>query len=173
MISKQIRIVLFIGMTVLASVFNGCVAINQNLLLDKGTKVEIVDATENALFSSGAANSQQTIEVMTKRIIGLTREELASRNIEAFTTPTPGAAKLKYDIRTVNAGQKIIGTMYGVHTRDKFEVKYRVIFETPDGKRIFIDTDEKDDSDIDNVFEDIASRVAKNVANSFKNDLVR
>jgi len=148
----------------------GCVSINQNLLLNKGTKVEIIDATENALFSSGAINSQQTIEIMTKRIIGLTRDELASRNIEAYTTPTPGAAKLKFDIRTVNSGQRIIGSIYGIHTFDKYEIKYRTIFENPEGKRIFIDTDEKDDSDIDHVFEDIASRAARNVARSFKND---
>jgi hypothetical protein len=50
----------------------------------------------------------------------------------------------------------------------KYEVKYRVIFETSYGKVIFDDKDEKDDSDIDQVFESIASRVAKNVSNSFK-----
>jgi hypothetical protein len=103
----------------------------------------------------------------------LTKEELAKRSIEALLQPTPGAAKLKYDIRTVSSGYRIIGSGYGIIGIDKFEVKYRVSLETPDGKVIFADQDEKDDNDLDHVFEDIASRVAKNVTKSFKNDLLK
>jgi hypothetical protein len=58
--------------------------------------------------------------------------------------------------------------MFGVNSGDKFEVNYRVIFENQKGERIFAETVKKDDSDIDELFEDIASRTARHVANSFK-----
>lgn len=163
-----VRSALLIGVITFTAVLTGCTSINSNFLLDKGTKVEIINATEGAIYSAGVAKNEETVELMIKRIIGLTRDELATRNIEAFTTPTPGAAKLKYDIRTMNAGYTVIGSAYGVLGRDKYEVKYRVTFENPEGNIIFVDSEEKDDSDIDHIFDRIASRTARFVASSFK-----
>jgi len=173
MISPIFRCALYIGMIALTSVLTGCVGINQNLLLDRGTKVEISDVSSTSFVSNALANSREGVDMLKKRIMELTKEELAKRSIEALLQPTPGAAKLKYDIRTVSSGYRIIGSGYGIIGIDKFEVKYRVSLETPDGKVIFADQDEKDDNDLDHVFEDIASRVAKNVTKSFKNDLLK
>jgi len=171
MISKQFIRLLFI-VSIAATGLSGCWAINPiihpNRLLDTGTKIEIIDASKDVLFNSAAASDQKTIDTMVKRIIELTRDELASMDIAAYTTPTPGAAKLKYEIRTVNTVRIITGSMFGVNSGDKFEVNYRVIFENQKGERIFAETVKKDDSDIDELFEDIASRTARHVANSFK-----
>jgi len=150
--------------------FSGCASIDQSLLLNKDTKVEIINATEDVFFRPGPANSQQTIEIMVKRIMGLTRDELAARHIDAYTTPTPGAAKLIFEIKTVSTGQSFTDPVFGIYDSDKFEIKYRVIFENPRGKRIYINTDEKNDGDIDVVFEKIASSEAENVARYFNND---
>ena len=150
--------------------FSGCASIDQSLLLNKGTKVEIINATEDVLFRPGPASSQQTIEIMVKRIMGLTRDELAARNIDAYMTPTPGAAKLIYEIKTVSEGQSFTSSIFGIYGRNKFEIKYRIIIENPEGKRIFTDTDEQNDGDIDLVFEKIAKSAANNVARYFNND---
>jgi hypothetical protein len=64
----------------------------------------------------------------------------------------------------------ITGSLFGVTSGDKFEVRYRVIFENSEGKRIFIDTEKEEGSDIDELFENIARRTARNVANSFKDN---
>ena len=132
---------------------SGCVSIDQTLLLNKGNKVEIMNVSKDSIISSEVANDRESI---VKRIIEYTKEELSKRSIEVVTENTVGAAKLKYDIRNVSKGFI------------KFEVKYRVTFETPDGKKIFVDNEDKDDSDIDVIFERIASRTAKFVSKSFK-----
>ena len=134
-------------------VFSGCVSIDQSLLLNKGTKIEIIDVSNNPIISGGVSNDHGAIS---KRIIEYTKEELTKRSIESITENTTGAAKLKYDIRNVSKGFI------------KYEVKYRVTFETPDGKKIFTDIEDKDDSDIEVIFERIASRTAKFVSSSFK-----
>jgi len=171
MISKQFRRMFFI-VSIAVPGLTGCWALNPTIhpsrLLDAGTKIEIIDASKDVLFNSAAASDQKTIDTMIKRIIELTRDELVSMDINAYTTPTPGAAKLKYEIRTVNTMRIITGSIFGVNGGDKFEIKYRVIFENQNGERIFVDTAKKDDSDIDELFEDIASRTARQVANSFK-----
>ena len=171
MISKQFIRLFFIVSTVAAGL-TGCWALNPtihpNRLLDTGTKIEIIDASKDVLFNSAAVSDQKTIDTMIKRIIELTRDELATMDIDTYTTPTPGAAKLRYEIRTVNTVRIITGSMFGVNSGDRFEVNYRVVFENQKGERIFVDTAKKDDSDIDDLFEDIASRTARNVANSFK-----
>ncbi|MBC7949081.1 MAG: hypothetical protein H7Y42_14440 [Chitinophagaceae bacterium] len=133
--------------------FSGCASIDQSLLLNKGTKVEIIDVSKNPIISGDVSNDHGAIS---KRIIEYTKEELTKRSIETITENTAGAAKLKYDIRNVSKGFI------------KYEVKYRVTFETSDGKKIFTDIEDKDDSDIEVIFERIASRTAKFVSSSFK-----
>jgi uncharacterized membrane protein len=137
----------------LVTLISGCVSIDQNMVLSKGTKVQILDVSKDSIFSSDVTNDRESIG---KRIIEYTKDELEKRSIEVITENTIGAAKLKYDIRTVSKGFF------------KFEVKYRVTFETPDGKIIFVDNEEKDDGDIDHIFERMASRTAKFVSKSFK-----
>jgi hypothetical protein len=151
-----------------ASFLTGCVGINQSLLLDKGTIVEISDVSTTSFVSTALANDREGVNMLKKRIMELTKEELAKRSIEAVLLPTTGSAKLKYDIRTISSSYRVIGSGYGVIGKNKFEVKFRASLENPDGKVIFVDQDEKDDSDIDDVFEAVANRTAKNVAKSFK-----
>jgi len=171
MILKQYKSMLLIVL-IAASALSGCWTLNPIIhptrLLDAGTKVEIIDVTKDVLFNSVVASDQKTIDTMIKRIIELTRDELAEMEIDASTEPTPGTAKLKYELRTVNTGRMTTGSMFGVNSGDKFEVRYRVIFENSEGNRIFIDTEKEECSDIDELFENIARRTARNVANSFK-----
>ncbi len=150
----------------------GCAAVDSNLLLNKTTKIEIVDVTTHYRVSTGIAarGDKESVLLIRKRIMGNTQEELAKRSIEAFTGYTEGAAKLKYDIRTLNSGYRVIGSGYSVIGRDKYEVKYKVTFESPDGKKLWEDTDEQDDSDLDDVLSKIASRVAKKVSRYFKDN---
>jgi len=145
---------------------SGCVSVDSSLLLDKGTKIEIVDVSTSSFVSTALANDRESVEMIKRRIMELTKEELEKRSIEAFLHPTYEAAKLKYDFRTISAGYRIIGSDFGVIGNSRFEVKYRASLETPEGKKIFSDSDEKDDSDIDEVYEKIAKRVAKIVADS-------
>jgi hypothetical protein len=172
MISKQSKRILLI-VSIAASLLSGCWSLNPIIhptrLLDAGTKVEIIDVTKDVLFNSAVASDQKTIDTMIKRIIVLTCDELAALDIDAYTEPTLGAAKLKFEIRTVNTAHIITGSLFGVNSGDKFEIRYRAIFENSEGKRIFIDTDKEDGNDIDELFETIARRTARNVANSFKN----
>lgn len=107
-----------------ASVLSGCVTINQNLLLDKGTKLEIIDISTTSFVSTALASSPEQVDIIKKRIMELTREELAKRSIEAMLEPTPGAAKLKYDIRTVSSGYQIIGSGYPSQYRQKVNRLY-------------------------------------------------
>ncbi|HLO26845.1 MAG TPA: hypothetical protein VK187_12085 [Geobacteraceae bacterium] len=175
MILKQFRNMLFI-VSIAAFVLscswttNLNPIIHPNRLIDTGTKVEIVNVSKDILFNSTAASDQDTIDTMIRRITELTCDELASMDIEAYTIPTPGAAKLKYEIKTVNTELILTDSIFGINSDDKFEVSYRVIFENPKGEIIFVDTTKKDDSDIDDLFENIASRTARNVANCYKRD---
>lgn len=137
----------------LVTLISGCASIDQSLLVDKGTKVEIMDVSKDPIISSEVTNDYGSIS---RRIIRYTKDELTKRNIEAFTENTVGAAKLKYDIKNFDKGFF------------KYAVKYRVTFETPDGKIIFIDNEDKDDGDIDVIFQRMASRTAKFVSKSFK-----
>jgi hypothetical protein len=173
MILKQFKRMLLI-VSIAASVLSGCWSINPIIhptrLLDAGTTVEIIDVTKDVLFNSVVTSDQKTIDTMIKRIIELTRDELVTMDIDAYTEPTLGAAKLIYEIRTVNTVRMGTCSIFGVNSGDKFEVRYRVIFENSEGKRIFIDTEKEDSCDIDELFENIARRTARNVAHSFKDN---
>ena len=161
MISIRCKIILLI-VSIAAATLSGCWSlnplINPNRLLAESTTVEITGATKIVLFNSAVARDQQSIDTMIKRVIELTRAELTSLDIEAYTLPAPGSAKLNYEIRTVDK------------VRDKFEVTYQVIFENSEGKRIFVDTDKEVDRNIDALLEKIAIRTARNVQNCFKNE---
>jgi len=133
--------------------FTGCASIDKNLLLDKGTKVEIIDVSKDPIISSDVTNDYGSLS---RRIMGYTKDELGKLNIEASTYKIYGAAKLKYDIKNFSKGIF------------KYTVKYKVTLETTDGKIIFIDNEDKDDSDIDVIFERMANRTAKFVSKSFK-----
>lgn len=147
---------------------SGCSTIDPSLQLDKNTKVEIMDVTTNWYVSTAVASDNSQFRQIVRRIMENTKNELSKRSIESFTDYTPDAAKVKYDIRTINSSYRVIGSAYGVIGRDKYEVKYKVTLESPDGKKLWEDTDEKDDSDLDDVLEKIASRVARNVSKYFK-----
>ena len=150
---RNIICLMFCGVLLLSA---GCVSVNRELLLNKGTKVEILDVSSDPIISGEITNDRGSIA---KRIIGYTKDELIKRSIETITENTSGAAKLKYDIRTMSKGIF------------KYEIKYRVTFEAPDGKNIFVDNEDKDDKDIDVIFERIASRTAKLVSKSFSRPL--
>ena len=142
------------------------------MLLNKTTKIEIQDVTTNYRVSTGIAakGDKETVLMIRKRIMENTKEELAKRSIDAFTEYTEGAARLKYDIRTLDSGYRLIGTGYAVIGKDKYEVKYKVTLESPEGKKLWDDTDEQDDSDLDDVLSKIASRVAKKVSRYYKDN---
>ena len=155
-----------------ALALSGCWSLNPvihpNRLLDAGTKIEIIDASKDVLFNSVSAGDRKTTDAMIKRILELTREELDSMGLDAYTAPTSGAAKLKYEIRAVNSVHVITGSFFGKSSSDEFEVYYQVVFENQKGETIFVDTAKKSDSDLDGLCEDIAARTARNVANTFK-----
>jgi len=167
---KSMLLIVLIAVPALSGCWTLNPLIHPTRLLDAGTRVEIINVTKDVLFNSVVASDQKTIETMIQRIMELTRDELAALDINASTGPTPGAAKLNYEIRTVNTVRMITGSLFGVTSGDKFEVRYRVIFENSEGKRIFIDTEKEEGSDIDELFENIARRTARNVANSFKDN---
>lgn len=151
----------------LVVMFSGCATVDPKLIMAKNTKVVIRDVTTNWHVSRAVANGDTEVRHIIKRIMINTKEELAKRGIEAFTTPITDSAVIKYDIRTINSGHRVIGTGFTVIGKDTYEVKYRVSLESPDGKELWVDKDEQDDSDLDDVFEKIARRVAKKVSRYF------
>lgn len=159
-------------LSVFVLLISGCATVDPSLLLNRNTKIEIVDSTTYYKVSTGIAakGDKEAVLIIRKRIMENTKEELAKRNIDAFTEYTEGAAKLKYDIRTLSSGYTVIGTGYGLIGKDKYEIKYKVTLESPDGKKLWDDSDEQDDSDLDDVLSKIASRVAKKVSRYFKDN---
>jgi hypothetical protein len=80
---------------------SGCTSINQGLLLNKGTKVEIMDVSKDPIISGDISSNSGAIA---KRIIEYTKDELSKRSIETITENTVDAAKLKYEVRNVSKG---------------------------------------------------------------------
>ncbi len=136
----------------------GCVNINEELLLNAGTKVLIVDETKDATINLGYFKGSIDTNLVRQNILNYTKDELAKRSIEVLLSPAPGAAKLVYKLTYVNIIKK------------EFEVGYSATFETADGKFLFNDRDEKNNDELDGALKQIAKRVARNVANSFKTD---
>ena len=132
--------------------FSACASIDQSLLLKKQTTVEVRDVSKEIVISGSIKENTE----IAKRIIEGTIDELSRRSIEVVAENTPGAAKVKYNIRNVSKGFF------------RYTVKYEVTLETPDGKIIFTDSDEMDESDIDEVYGMIARKTASLVSKSFK-----
>lgn len=160
MVTKYLVLICICG-----CVLSGCVSINEKHLLARGTKIEIMDVSTSSFISTALANSRAEVDMIKNRIMTLTKEQLEELSIEAVLYSDSEAAKLKYDFRTISSGYRVIGTGFSTVGNNRFEVKYRVTLETPDGNKIFNYSDEQDDSDMDDVYEKVAKKVAKIVAN--------
>jgi hypothetical protein len=137
---------------VLAAILaSGCVSMEKGVFLNKGTQVRIVDVSKDTIFSGF---SQADYKPLASRLIANTKTELESRRVQTTAEGTSGAAILKYDIRTVSGPLRL-------------SLTYKITLETPDGKIVFTDDDEKHDTDIDNLLDSIASRAARAVSRAF------
>lgn len=151
---------------------SGCWSLNPLIhptrLIDNGTKIEIIDVTKDGSYYSAGTHDQKSRETMMQRIIALTRDELVALNIEPYTEPVRGSAKIKYEIRTVTTAGRCTGSFFSFTRDPTLEVGYQVLFENPEGKTIFKDIDSECGSDSEEVVKSIAQRTARNVSNSFK-----
>ena len=132
----------------------GCVTIDRNSLLVKGTPVVLEDATTDPILSASVGLDRAAI---VRRLFESTRKELAEHGIRTVPEKTAGSAALRYDIRTVSQIKLT-----------KVQLRYTVKLVTTDGRTVFDDSDEKEDDDIDQVCDKIASRVARSISRSFE-----
>lgn len=142
----------------------GCATVDPSLQLSKGTEVAIIDATEDVLYSSSVARDDNAVKGITRRIIKNTKDKLSEYNIGAYLQDSEGLAKIKYDIKTMSNKLRIVG----LHVRTNIEIKYRVTFESPDGRKLFVYDDEESDNDIDDLCEHIAKKIGKRVKRYIK-----
>lgn len=140
---------------ILVIAFSGCVSVDPNLLLKRGTPVQIMDVTKDPIISGLVGNDYKA---MTNRLIEYTTTECSKRGIRISTESNVKGYKLKYDIRNYSRVAK-------------FWVIYRVYLEAPDGKIVFTDEDDKNDEKIDDLLDSIASRTARVVARSFEKEM--
>jgi len=129
---------------------SGCVSLEKGVFLTKGTPVQVVDASKSPIFSGFVATEFKPV---IQRLIENTRAQLRERNIQTVAEPTPGAAILKYDIRTLSQRYKVM-------------ITYRATLETPDGKIVFDEGDDKKEASLDELLSDLATRMARAVSRS-------
>ena len=131
---------------------SGCVSLEKGVFLSKGTPVQVIDVSKDPIVSGFAVTEYKPTAL---RLIEYTRKQLLDRNIKTVAEPTSGAAILKYDIRTVSRTYH-------------FLLIYTATLETPDGKVVFSDENDKHESKIDELLDDIATRTARGVAKAFR-----
>ena len=134
----------------------GCVSVNTNYLLPTGTTIGVIDVSSEIKSTDNYVKVTIDSEKMRQRLMTLIIEGLQKNNIAVAAISTPGSAKLKYKIRYVDVKKK------------GYEIGFNATLETPYGKILFSDDDEKDGDEIENILEDIAKRVVNVSAGCFK-----
>jgi len=134
--------------------FTGCVSISSEKL-PVGTKIEIIDSTTETTYFNPYSKDTLDTKLIRQKILQLTIGELHKRSIETVLTPSPGAAKLTYNIAHIRI------------KKGEFEIGYFASLSAADGRILFDDKDEKDGDGLDEAMEKIARRVARSTDDSF------
>lgn len=150
----------------LVVLLNACVSINRNNLLEKEVPVEFNDISSNIVVTSHL-DKPGYVAGLRKKVIESTKLRLKDMGIQV-AEQTQNAAKLTYDIKSVTTTSKNEYDYKG-----SYEIKYVVTFETSDGKLIFNDSDEKEDSNMDDVVKSISKRVARSIYNSYRDNTAK
>jgi hypothetical protein len=146
--------------------FWGCATVDPKLQLERKTELAIINDTGDSLYSTGGF-SENAGKGIAKAIMLSMEEKFGENGIMASIkegVTGAGVAKVKLFVKSTSSGYRVV---YGFG-KSKFEIKYRLVLETPESKQLLVYTDEQDDSDMDDVINKVAKKSVKKVMQYYK-----
>ena len=148
-------------------VITGCATVDPDALLARNAGLEIEVVSSNWSIVKAAAKGDPAVNLVFTKLGSTTRDKLARYGITAYLSPHPDAARIRYDIVSISFKYRNIGAGLALIGKNNFSVRYRVTLESPDGKVLWGAGDEENDSRLDDIFDAISCKVARDVSRYF------